>query len=73
MTPGPFSEFEKQAPTVRSLNEYYKERLAKLRARNDNAPDDQTARLRGRIAEAKYILSLCGESTDPNESNDTDI
>lgn len=44
------------------LSEHLRDRLAQHRARNDNAqPLEDTAALRGRIAEVKAILSLNDE------------
>jgi hypothetical protein len=52
----------KNNPLWRELSDYYLERLSVLRAQND-APktNDDTAMLRGRIAECKAFLALADE------------
>lgn len=47
------------SPTWMRIKAHYEKRLAIHRARNDTDLDPiKTAKLRGRIAEAEYILSL---------------
>lgn len=59
MKDGRLDYAEKHSPVWAELKKHLVERLAELRASNDeDRPADQTARLRGRIAEIKYILSL---------------
>lgn len=56
---------ERTSPAWRTIQTYYVERLASLRARNDMPKSaEDTAYLRGQIAEAKLILGL-GED-DPS-------
>lgn len=48
-----------QSPTWLKLKAHFEARLAEHRAGNDRRLSDQdTAHLRGRIAEAKYFLEL---------------
>lgn len=64
---GPADDFkvsphERTSPLWRALANHYTERLAMLRAQNDAAksPED-TAHLRGRIAECKSLLALADD------------
>lgn len=53
------NEFDKQSALWKKLRKHVEERLAAMRARNDSNKDEtETARLRGRIAECKRLLSL---------------
>jgi len=53
------TEGEKLSAVWQKLEPHLKERLTTLRAQNDGELDElSTARLRGRIAELKLILSL---------------
>lgn len=46
------------------LTEHYEARLQLLRSKNDNVlPAEETARLRGRIAEVRAILALPQDKT----------
>lgn len=46
------------------LTEHYEARLQLLRAKNDNPlTPEETSRLRGRLAEVKFLLSLAEGST----------
>jgi hypothetical protein len=48
-----------ESPTWHRLSEYLEKRLARLREQNDGDQSEaDTAKLRGRIAELKLILSL---------------
>lgn len=53
-----------QSPTWSKLRKHFDERLADHRASNDRKQgEEDTAFLRGRIAEAKYFLSLVERDT----------
>ena len=68
-----FGDHELRVGQILKLKEYYTDRLNTLRAKNDDCQPEKTERLRGRIAEAKHILSMCEPSTlQTEESNDTD-
>lgn len=57
LTPG-----ERMHPLWQKLAQHYSQRLATLRAKNDNPlTADETADLRGRIAEVKALLSLADD------------
>lgn len=50
---------EKRSPLWRKLKEYCENRLIDLRNENDgDRPELETAKIRGRIAEAKLLISL---------------
>lgn len=50
---------ERHSSLWRKLAEYYQQRLALLRAKNDGDLDEaRTARIRGQIAEVKQFLDL---------------
>jgi hypothetical protein len=50
---------DRASPTWTKLREHYEKRLATLRAQNDNEqPAEETAKLRGRIAEVKRLLAM---------------
>lgn len=50
---------ERRSPLWRKLAEHYESRLESLRNQNDgDRVDVETAKLRGRIAEVKLLLSL---------------
>ena len=50
---------ERRSPLWRKLAEHYESRLESLRNQNDgDRADVDTAKLRGRIAEVKLLLSL---------------
>lgn len=50
---------DRQSPTWRKIREHFEERLQDHRIKNDgNLTEVETARLRGRIAEAEYIISI---------------
>jgi len=54
LTPG-----DRLSPAWIKLQQYYAERLETLRSKNDNAlTADETARLRGQIAEVKALLAF---------------
>ena len=48
--------------TAKKLRDYFEERLATHRAKNDSAPLERTEKLRGQIAETKHILNLLEKS-----------
>ena len=52
------SRSDLSSPVWLKLKAYYTERLALLRAQNDDKPMDQTERHRGKIAEVKLFLGL---------------
>lgn len=65
------TESERMSALWQKLAQHYGERLSALRAKNDKPgnPDD-TARLRGRIAEVKALLSLGQPKTPiPSDAN----
>ena len=49
---------DKGTATAQKLKDHFEERLQTLRAKNDDAALEITERLRGKIAETKYILNL---------------
>lgn len=52
--------------TWRRISEHLNKRLSKLREQNDgDLPDEETAKLRGRIAELKLILSFSKDADRP--------
>ena len=54
-----FTEADLQSATWRKLKKHFEERLADYRVANDNTLSDlETVKLRGRIAELKYMLDL---------------
>lgn len=56
------TDIEKQSSVWKAIEEHLQERLASLRIKiESDASHEQTMRLRGRIAEVKYILSLAEE------------
>lgn len=59
-----------QGPTWARLKAHLQDRLTSLRQRNDNATlsYDETQKLRGRIAECKYLLAL-GSPTPPGDND----
>ncbi len=60
----PLTKDDITSPTWLRLRAHYEAELAKLRVKNDAEHDpDQTARLRGRIAEIKNLLTL--DQPDP--------
>lgn len=63
------TDHDRYSGTVKRLKEYYEHRLNVLRSKNDNMPLEKTERLRGRIAEAKHILSIL--NGQQKESDDT--
>jgi hypothetical protein len=59
MTPFKLTEQEAASPMWARMKAHFDSRLAELRAQNDSSkPQEQTERLRGRIAETKYFLAL---------------
>ena len=53
---------DRQSPTWAKIRAHFTERLQDHRIKNDGQlSDSDTAKLRGRIAEAQYVLSLGGE------------
>ena len=53
-----------QSPTWAKLRKHFDERLAEHRAKNDcKLNTEDTAHIRGRIAEARYFLSLMERDT----------
>jgi len=61
----------RRSPTWRKLKEHFEQRLHELRLRNDNDHDPiSTARLRGEVAIAKYLLALGDQ--DPATEVDED-
>ena len=53
------SEGERMSALWRKLEQHLTDRLATLRARNDgNLPPDETAKVRGQIAEVKSFLDI---------------
>ena len=67
------SETERQVSAVKKLLKFYTDRLQTYRLKNDNTPLESTERLRGKIAEAKKIISILegSETVEIEESNDT--
>ena len=58
-------------PAILRLKVIYEERLADYRVKNDNRLNaDETARLRGRIFEARGILALVSDRPPPQETDD---
>lgn len=56
------------SPTWIKLRKHFEERLTEYRAKNDGRLTEiETAHLRGRIAEARYILSLSALPDIPAE------
>ncbi len=52
---------DRQSPTWAKLRKHFEARLQDHRIENDGRkPETETAHLRGRIAEAKYLLDLEG-------------
>lgn len=59
------NESDLQSPTWGKLRKYFEMRLDELRVKNDcRMGEEDTAYLRGRIAEARYFLGLA-ERNDP--------
>lgn len=59
MIPFRLEQSDKVSPTWMKLRQHFEEELATLRKMNDGKLDEvATARLRGRIREVKYVLSL---------------
>ena len=55
----PQPEIEANSNTWFALKEYYTERLDMFRKQNDNPKSvEETAKLRGQIAEIKHLLNL---------------
>lgn len=53
------SDGERMSALWRKLEQHLTDRLATLRARNDgNLPPDETAKVRGQIAEVKSFLEI---------------
>ncbi len=64
------SDTEKNSAVWRKVQEHLESRLESHRKQNDgNLNADSTAKLRGRIAETKYVLSLAGP-TAPQQVDD---
>lgn len=62
---------DRGSETWRKLKAHLETRLATLRASNDNSLDERkTAKLRGRIAEVKYLLSLGEDKPMPETDED---
>ena len=60
------NEFDLQSATWKKLSAFLEQRLAEHRKRNDHdQPDGDTAKLRGRIAEDKFILDLGRDKPAP--------
>ena len=60
------TEQDLRDPLWLRLQEHFEERLANHRARNDHdMTPEKTARLRGQIAEAKYLLALASQDPAP--------
>lgn len=61
---------ERQSPLLRKLMEHYAKKLETYRGNNDNVnlSPEQTAHLRGRIAECKSFLAL--DNPAPTVMND---
>lgn len=63
------NEHDRQSALWKKLQAHLEARLQQMRERNDSAIDVvRTAKLRGRIAEIKYLLSL--DEEQPIESGD---
>jgi len=59
---------ERNSPLWAKLAAHFEERLATTRNRNDSDHDEAaTAKLRGRIAELRYTLSLGADKTPTEE------
>lgn len=58
-----FSPSDRNSPLWRALTNYYTARLQTLRAQNDalSKTPEETAALRGRIAECKAFLALADD------------
>lgn len=57
--PEVLSKSERQGAVFQKIDAYYRDRLLTLRSENDGNLDPvATAKVRGRIAEVKYILAL---------------
>lgn len=70
MTEPLLSEQDRQSAAWMKLKAHYEARLAKYRAMNDEQkPETDTARLRGKIAEVKAFLAL-GEPPKPRPPHD---
>lgn len=60
-------EFERNSALWKKIRAHFEHRLQRHRARNDASKSvEETEKLRGRIAECKYILSL-GDATESND------
>lgn len=60
---------EKRSSLLRKLQEYAEERLETLRKENDADKSDlDTAKIRGRIAELKFLISLFSEPAKKDRS-----
>lgn len=67
----PLLESDLTAPTWLRIKDHYEARLDELRVKNDTAlSPEQTARLRGRIAEVKLLLALADPEPPPSEAAD---
>ncbi len=65
------SETDRHSALWLKLKKHFEERIALLRARNDNDLDEaKSARLRGRIAETKYFLGLGDPGPEPVEADE---
>lgn len=66
------NDHEASSAVWMKIREHLEERLALLRAKNDDSkPVDETEKLRGRIREVKYLLSLDRQDLE-TESDDLD-
>ncbi len=67
MNPEPFAltDVERNSVLWERLSAHYRMRLESLRAKNDaDLPEAETAKVRGRIAEAKAFLALGEEKPE---------